>query len=1139
MKNVENIDTLTKEEEIERIQEIKSKLLSDDSKIEGIFNSHLLNFDFSKKYSPYELEMKNIKKVLIDLSILLGYDLEPCHDIITAKHYNIKGITYPIFKGCIIDFLEKKELKLQNMFFQEQNSVPIGQIQNGNDMVNNKDKIKENISLTDDINLIILHRSLYILKKKFDKYSSQIKKIYSKYCEPIESEEDYLIETNNIKPIIEEICNLAQFEIARCDTFQDAINKEMNYFKKCENEKQILNEFLNFVFNQRRKYNFIFREKRNKKDFKLHDYEDYIPIGDDDLTRKVVETLKDDNEIIGNNIKDKDNKSEILINDHNFNISLKNENLEEEKEEEDKKEEEKKEKKKEKEINLENENNIDKSKLSQAISKNDSNNEQEEEEENDEVKSKLEIEDIIKKNNPKISNKLRKLSLKSQMNKSVKEVSYVKTYLYIETLPLMIADFISKEKRLLLLDHSDELRDNLRTLFDNEIMARLGEETYNEITKIKSNQLKELLLNLAKIEKNISCYQDIYTKMKNSNQNVKYIINTIEKLNSTKEWLNTKIKAIQDDTNTYNEYENTIKNAHSKMNLKIKTPDEKSVISSKKNKTISINENKSEKQSHHSINNTINNENYDKKSHNSNLNDDNSQNQSHISLPKIEKSIINSSKYSNSNNTKLKNKKIMSKEEKRELAIREIFYFYSRQHALIGYKSTFDNLKDKLEHMDLSEFSKFCSDFKILASNEKLVEIFKKTASITKEMNIDEFKIALQKISVAINDEKIKLVKKKVIKLKNELNLKKNNNENNMKDNSNVKNNENNNKNNNNDNDNNDNKSKKNENINENENNENDNKENKTENNDNNTIKSNNKTEKNDNQTINSDNKTEKNDNNTIKSNNKTEKNDNNTIKSNNKTEKNDNNNSIKKPINENIKGISMLKKDHLEGEIFQYQNDIKSLKNKKTEELLEELYLYLEIDNEEYKKKMKGFYPPFGSNKNEKIILPKINVGKPKKINIKQELEQLEIKEIINQRKENKLKNAKQQIRITGLDRELQKINLEKNNKIFFSNHNNKNIKNYNLKQSIIQSSKRPILLYPKDRDEVIKEENRLRKFRKNKSPEPAVSRFDIVKVKNDNEINYSNNPKRENKFNWESIENMKTNNFINDDELLKIING
>ena len=1109
MKNVENIDILTKEEEIERIQEIKSKLLSDDSKIEGIFNSHLLNFDFSKKYSPYELEMKNIKKVLIDLSILLGYDLEPCHDIITAKHYNIKGITYPIFKGCIIDFLEKKELKLQNMFFQEQNSVPIGQIQSGNDMVNNKDKIKENISLTDDINLIILHRSLYILKKKFDQYSANIKKIYSKYCEPIESEEDYLIDTNNVKPIIEEICNLAQFEIARCNTFQDAINKEMNYFKKCETEKQVLNEFLNFVITKRRKYNFIFREKRNKKDFKLDDYEDYIPVGDDDLTRKIVETLKDDNESNDINNKDKDNKSEILINDHKFIISLKN-NLEEEKEEEEK-EEDKKEKKKEKEVNLENENNIDKSKLSQAISKNDSNNE-EEEEENDEMKSKLEIEDIIKKDNPKKINKLRKLSLKSQTNKSIKQVSYTKTYLYIETLPLIIADFISKEKRLLLLDHSDELRDNLRALFDNEIMARLGEETYNEITKIKSNQLKELLLNLAKIEKNISCYQNIYTTMKNSNQNVKYIINTIEKLNSTKEWLNKKIKAIQDDTNTFNEYENIIKNAHSKINYKLKTPEEKSTISSKKNKTISINENQSERQSHHSSNKIINNENYDKQNQILNLNDNNSQNQSHISFPKIEKSNNNSSKYSNSNSTKLKQKKMMSKEERRELAIREIFYFYARQHVLIGYKSTFDNLKDKLEHMDLSEFSKFCSDFKILVSNEKLVEIFKKTASITKEMNIDEFKIAFQKISVAINEEKIKLINKRMIKLKMELNTKKNN-ENKKNDDNNIKNNENNNKEENNVNDNKD-KSEKNENENKENDNENESKENKSE------IK----------------------DNNTIKSNNKSEKNENNTIKSNNKSENNDNNTN-KKSFNEKIKGISMLKQDNLQGEIFQYENDIKSLKNKKTEELLEELYLYLEIDNEEeYKKKMKGFYTPFGSNKKEKIILPKINIGKPKKINIKQELEQLEIKEMINQRKENKLKKAKQQERITGLDRELQKINLEKNNKHYFSNNNknyNSNKPNYNLKESVIQSLKRPILLNPKDRDEIIKEENRLRKFIKNRSPESAVSRFDIVKVKNDNGINYFNNPKRENKYNWESIENMKSNNFINEDELLKIING
>jgi hypothetical protein len=406
MKNVENIDSLTKEEEIERIQEIKSKLLSDDSKIEGIFNSHLKNFDFSKKYSPYELEMKNIKKVLIDLSILLGYDLEPCHEIITAKHFNIRGITYPIFKGCLVDFLEKKELKLSNMFFQEQNSISIGQIQSGNDMVNNTEKIKENISLTDDINLIILHRSLFILKKKFDKFSSEIKKIYNKYSEPIENEIDYLVDTNNVKKITEEICSLTEFEIAKCDSFKKAIFKENNYFKKCEIEKEVLNQFLNYVAVNRRKYNFIFREKRNKKFFKMEDYENYIPQGDDDLTRKFVETLKEDDEseIIPN--KDKDNKSELILldgtNKLGFNQNENEDNLEE------KQEDEKKNENKEKEVKL-NESNIDKSKLSNVISKNDSNIE-EEEEENDDYNSKLKIESMIKKNKPK---KLRKLSLKS------------------------------------------------------------------------------------------------------------------------------------------------------------------------------------------------------------------------------------------------------------------------------------------------------------------------------------------------------------------------------------------------------------------------------------------------------------------------------------------------------------------------------------------------------------------------------------------------------------------------------------------------------------------------------------------------------------------------------------------------------
>ena len=146
-------------------------LIYDDSKIEGIFNSYLINFRFDTKYSKYELELKDIKKVLQDLSILLCYDLEPCHEIICAKFSNIRGISYPFFKECLYNFLDKKEVRLNTMFLVEQNSVPLENVKTiGNNDFNKKnyeesDNIEE-IKYTDDLNLIILHRSLYILKKK-------------------------------------------------------------------------------------------------------------------------------------------------------------------------------------------------------------------------------------------------------------------------------------------------------------------------------------------------------------------------------------------------------------------------------------------------------------------------------------------------------------------------------------------------------------------------------------------------------------------------------------------------------------------------------------------------------------------------------------------------------------------------------------------------------------------------------------------------------------------------------------------------------------------------------------------------------------------------------------------------------------
>ena len=103
-------------------------LITNDSQVESIFNSYITSNEPNARYSNYEMELKNIKKVLVDLSILLAYDLESCQEIINIKHIHINGISYPIFKECLINYLDKTEKKLTTMFIAEQSSAPIEEI---------------------------------------------------------------------------------------------------------------------------------------------------------------------------------------------------------------------------------------------------------------------------------------------------------------------------------------------------------------------------------------------------------------------------------------------------------------------------------------------------------------------------------------------------------------------------------------------------------------------------------------------------------------------------------------------------------------------------------------------------------------------------------------------------------------------------------------------------------------------------------------------------------------------------------------------------------------------------------------------------------------------------------------------------
>ena len=110
-----------------------------------------------------------------------------------------------------------------------------------------------------------------------------------------------------------------------------------------------------------------------------------------------------------------------------------------------------------------------------------------------------------------------------------------------------------------------------------------------------------------------------------------------------------------------------------------------------------------------------------------------------------------------------KEKKIKTAEEK----LQEIFHFYCSQHSYQSPSPTFDQIEYKGNHMNISEFCKFCTEFKIPIGLEKLMEVYNKRNPLldTSEINFNEFMVILEKISLLMHQNKINKMKKKIEKI--------------------------------------------------------------------------------------------------------------------------------------------------------------------------------------------------------------------------------------------------------------------------------------------------------------------------------------------------------------------------------------
>ena len=480
-----------------------------------------------------------------------------------------------------------------------------------------------NFPKEDSIEFVTIYRSLYILKKKFDKYKDDISKIYTKYF--IKDKNTFnnfrfkTIKISSFKPLLEQICNSISMSIIKISSLNELFVSDLVSQKfRQEKLKESIDQIYSYITDKLKKYNDIFFNKKIKPAIEINNKNNNTEDFTNDYT--IIEYNKN-GELIYNydQMKEMNKKYSSVLKDHEIKIE------------------------KEYELN---------------------------EKEND--------------------------------------------ILYIETLPLLIADFIQENPKYNIINtelNDNELNKEIKNLFDGDILKKLEKNNRNLKRQVNllyiNNEMKlqELFNQQIGIEKNIKLYNDILNEKKKSGDDIKYIEDFLSKLNEERKKIEMKIKEEE------NKEESISNNIHNKKNL-------------------------------NSISNISTNSNITK---------------TNLTRSKIVKFKINLTQ--------------SNEEQKMINSLKEIFDFYVNQHYPMASAPTFDEIAFRRKNLDLAEFSKFCVEFEIPIAKQKLTELFKKNSSNRKDMSFNEFKNSLEKLAEAMNDSKKESLLHK-IKLYNELLIK-------------------------------------------------------------------------------------------------------------------------------------------------------------------------------------------------------------------------------------------------------------------------------------------------------------------------------------------------------------------------------
>ena len=484
---------------------------------------------------------------------------------------------------------------------------------------------------------LISYRSLYLLKKKFEKYNSDINKLYTFYFFKDKNNHNNIrhkiIKISSFKQLLEEVLNLTNISILKITSLNELFTS--NLIPENERQEKVnktIDEINNFILDKIQKYNEIYYNKNLKREIQLNLIEDTLNNYTDYCT--IIEY----------------NKKGKIIN------------------------------------------------------------------------SFEEIKKINKENEGIL--KLNEMTIQEEYELILKE----ENILYIETIPIIIADFIHLNPQYIIISNENDdidLNKEIKGLFDEEILKRIERDNEDLNEKISNLSQKKgemenqhLLKQQKEIDKKIKTFETILRENKKDGNNIQYLKDFIDKLKEEKKKLNEKIN---------NNEKGLFKKYKSKTNI----------IDENDNKEI---ENK---------NNNMNN----------------------IYKMKVNKEPVKPVKILD--NIPLK-KKIFLKKNEVDDNLYEIFNFYANHQKNKLNSRKFNEMAYKKEILNFEEFSKFLIDFDIKIQKESLIQLYNKN-STNKLMTFTQFKQLFWKIALPMNDFKkdklllkIKHLKERIKQIKSE-----------------------------------------------------------------------------------------------------------------------------------------------------------------------------------------------------------------------------------------------------------------------------------------------------------------------------------------------------------------------------------